>query len=55
MRVHSGELALRPATVIASERMDQSDGWRLVDSGELIHIDPEPRSHLDDRSPDPPA
>jgi len=39
MRVHSGELAILPATVIASERMDSSDDWRLLDSGELIHID----------------
>jgi predicted glutamine amidotransferase len=39
MRVQSGALSVLPATVIASERMDSSDGWRLLESGELIHID----------------
>lgn len=39
MRVHSGELSILPATVIASERMDSSAGWRLLESGELIHVD----------------
>jgi glutamine amidotransferase len=39
MRVQSGALSVLPATVIASERMDASDGWRLLESGELIHID----------------
>ncbi len=43
MRVQSAELSIRPATVIASERMDTSSGWRLLESGELIHIDPELR------------
>jgi predicted glutamine amidotransferase len=43
MRVHSGELSVLPATVIASEPMDQSGGWRMLESGELIHIDPELR------------
>jgi predicted glutamine amidotransferase len=39
MRVHSGELSILPATVIASERMDSSAGWRLLESGELVHVD----------------
>ena len=39
MRVHSGELSVLPATVIASERMDSSDDWRPFESGELIHVD----------------
>jgi predicted glutamine amidotransferase len=39
MRVQAGELSFLPATVIASERMDSSAGWRLLESGELIHID----------------
>lgn len=38
-RVVSGQLAIIPATVIASQPMDQSLGWRLLESGELIHID----------------
>jgi predicted glutamine amidotransferase len=39
MRVQSAELSIRPATVIASERMDTSTGWRLLQSGELVHVD----------------
>jgi len=26
--------------VIASERMDEDPGWRLLESGELLHVDP---------------
>ncbi len=38
-RVLSGQLAIFPATVIASQPMDQNPGWRLLESGELIHVD----------------
>lgn len=38
-RVFSGELAILPATVIASQRMDANPTWRLLESGELIHVD----------------
>ncbi len=38
-RVFSGQLAIIPATVIASQPMDQNPGWRLLESGELIHVD----------------
>lgn len=55
MRVHSGELSMLPATVIASERMDQSGGWRLFESGELVHVDPELRVTSTIAVPDPPA
>ncbi len=41
MRVQSGELSFIPATVIASERMDSCPRWRLLDPGELVHVDPE--------------
>jgi len=41
MRVQSGELSFVPATVIASERMDSSPRWRMLDPGELVHVDPE--------------
>jgi glutamine amidotransferase len=40
-RVFSGQLAILPATVIASQPMDQNPGWRLLESGELIHVDPD--------------
>jgi glutamine amidotransferase len=38
MRVRSGELANRAAVVVASEPMDEDPGWRLMDSGELLHV-----------------
>ncbi len=28
-----------PAVVLASERMDENPGWRLLDPGELLHVD----------------
>jgi predicted glutamine amidotransferase len=39
IKVHSEQLAHRPAVVIASERMDDDPGWRLLASGELLHVD----------------
>ncbi len=41
VRVRSGDLATRPAVVVASERMDEDAGWRPLQSGELLHVDPE--------------
>jgi predicted glutamine amidotransferase len=35
---HSDELATAPAVVVASERMDDDPGWRLLESGELVHV-----------------
>jgi glutamine amidotransferase len=43
LRVLSADFSILPATVIASERMDTSPDWRLLQSGELLHIDPEQR------------
>jgi len=28
----------QPSVVIASERMDNDPGWRLLDPGELLHV-----------------
>lgn len=42
-RVFSGELSLLPSTVIASQPMDRDPGWRLLESGELVHVDSELR------------
>ena len=39
VRVRSGALAVAPAVVVASERMDEDPGWRLLDPGELLHVD----------------
>jgi predicted glutamine amidotransferase len=41
VRVRSGDLASRPAVVVASERMDEDAGWRLLEPGELVHVDPD--------------
>lgn len=38
IRAHSPELAAQPAVVVASEPMDGETGWRLMDSGELVHV-----------------
>ena len=41
VRVRAGDLAARPAVVVASERMDEDAGWRALEPGELLHIDPD--------------
>jgi predicted glutamine amidotransferase len=38
VRVRSGDLAGAPAVVVASERMDEDPGWRLLEPGELLHV-----------------
>jgi predicted glutamine amidotransferase len=40
-RVFSRQLSILPATVIASQPMDSDPGWRLLESGELVHVDAE--------------
>ena len=44
-RVRSEEGAERPLAVIASERMDVDPGWRMLEAGELVHIDEALRVH----------
>ncbi len=41
LRVRSGDLASAPAVVVASERMDEDPGWRLLAPGELLHVGPD--------------
>jgi glutamine amidotransferase len=55
MRVQAGELSFLPATVIASERMNANLQWRLLEPGELIHVDAELRVTSTIAVPDPPA
>lgn len=38
IRAHSPDLAESPSVLVASERMDDDPGWRLLDPGELIHV-----------------
>jgi glutamine amidotransferase len=39
-RIHarSAHLARHPSVIIASERMDDDPGWRLLEAGELLHV-----------------
>ncbi len=39
-RVHSEDAVVQPLVVLASERMDSDPGWRLLEPGRLVHIDP---------------
>jgi predicted glutamine amidotransferase len=39
IRVRSGDLASRPAVIVATEEMDEDSGWRPMASGELLHVD----------------
>jgi glutamine amidotransferase len=39
VRVRSGDLANRPAVVVATEPMDEDPGWHALRSGELLHVD----------------
>jgi glutamine amidotransferase len=54
-RVFSGQLSILPATVIASQPMDSNPGWRLLEPGELIHIDRDLNVTSRIAVPDPPA
>jgi len=50
------QVAGAPATVVvASERLDDEDGWRMLGSGELIHVTPDLKVHTTLAVPDPPA
>ena len=54
-RVFSGQLSIRPATIIASQPMDTNPLWRLLEPGELIHVDPMLHITSTIAVPDPPA
>jgi glutamine amidotransferase len=41
VRVRSADLARSPAVVIATEPMDEDAGWRALESGQLLHVDPD--------------
>jgi glutamine amidotransferase len=38
IRVRAGELAHDPSVVVATERMDEDDGWSLLEPGVLVHV-----------------
>ncbi len=54
IRTHSEQLRGRPAVVFASEPMDDDPRWRLIDPGELVHVDAGLQISRDLVLPDPP-
>lgn len=55
VRVRSGALAATPAVVVASERMDEDPGWRLLSPGELLHVERHLQIHSTIAVEHPPA
>ncbi|MCU7729120.1 class II glutamine amidotransferase [Actinoplanes sp. KI2] len=55
VRVRSADLAVTPAVVVASERMDEDPGWRALEPGELLHVGPGGRVRHEIALPEPPA
>lgn len=55
LEVSSPHLASHPSVVVASEPMDDHPGWRLMDSGELVHVDAELAVTSTMVLPDPPG
>lgn len=55
IHVRSGQLAAAAAVVVASERMDDNPAWRLLEPGELLHVDAGGRLHSQMALSDPPA
>ena len=39
--VHAPELHVVPSVVVASEELDGEHGWRMLASGELVHVRPD--------------
>ena len=53
--VHAPGLQALPSVVIASEELDGEHGWRMLTSGELVHVRPDLRVESAVVIPDPPA
>ncbi|HOB48987.1 MAG TPA: class II glutamine amidotransferase [Mycobacterium sp.] len=54
IRAHSEHLAEIPSVVVASEPMDDDPAWRLLDPGELVHVDADLNITRRLEFPDPP-
>jgi predicted glutamine amidotransferase len=54
IRADSGDLRSQPSVVVASERMDDDPRWRLLEPGELVHVDSALQITSDVVLPDPP-
>jgi predicted glutamine amidotransferase len=55
IRVRSADLAVVPAVVVASERMDENRAWRKLEPGELVHVDENGNVHAEVVLKEPPA
>jgi glutamine amidotransferase len=55
IRVRSASLAREPAVVVASECMDEDAGWRLLDPGDVLHVDADLNVTTRARVDEPPA
>jgi len=53
--VHAPALQELPSVVVASEELDGERGWRMLASGELVHVRPDPTVESAVVLPDPPA
>ena len=54
IRARSGHLTRLPSVVFASERMEDNPAWRLLDAGELVHVDADLNITRQLAFPDPP-
>ncbi|MBV9831635.1 MAG: class II glutamine amidotransferase [Marmoricola sp.] len=54
LHARSEHLARRAALIVASERMDADPSWRLLDPGELLHVDADLDVTTELAFPDPP-
>jgi glutamine amidotransferase len=55
VRVRSGDLATRPAVIVATEPMDEDGGWHELASGELLHVGPDLKVETTKALEHPPA
>jgi glutamine amidotransferase len=53
--VHAPELHALPSVVVASEELDGEHGWRMLASGELVHVRPDLTVESTVVLPEPPA
>jgi glutamine amidotransferase len=54
-RMSSDDVTAVDTVVVASERLDGEDGWRMLDVGELVHVSPDLVVSSSVVLPDPPA
>ena len=53
--VDAPELHVLPSVVVASEELDGENGWRMLASGELVHVRPDLTVESAVVLPEPPA